>query len=258
MVKNITPYCLTSVNDTLFFAAEEELWKSDGTDAGTRMVKDIVPGYLGSIPFANEWCELTKVGDLLFFVAGYYGNESHGGEVWKSDGTEEGTVLVKDINPGVDDACSPFVGCNLTDVDGILFFVAYHEDLGRELWKSDGTKDGTVLVKDINPGSDYGICSENYYYGCDDLTSANGLLYINSNDGLHGYELWRSDGTVQNTVMVQDIAPGLYSSGPYYLTNTGSYLYFSADDIIHGNELWALPLDDFPGTGVYLPLVVSE
>jgi ELWxxDGT repeat protein len=61
-----------------------ELWKSDGTTAGTQLVKDIEPGRYGSDPRT-----LTAVGDVLFF--------SRGDELWKSDGSEAGTILVKDI-----------------------------------------------------------------------------------------------------------------------------------------------------------------
>ena len=66
-----------------------------------------------------------------------------GTELWKSDGTESGTVLVEDINPGG----SSFPQY-LTNVAGTLFFFANDGNSGQELWKSDGTATGTVLVKD--------------------------------------------------------------------------------------------------------------
>jgi ELWxxDGT repeat protein len=74
----------------------------------------------------------------------------HGDELWMSNGTEAGTVLVKDIKPGAGDS-NPW---ELTDVGGTLFFVADDGLHGNELWKSDGTKAGTVLVKDINQAGD--------------------------------------------------------------------------------------------------------
>jgi ELWxxDGT repeat protein len=247
LIKDISPYCLTGLGDYLYFAAiysgagSEELWKSDGTEAGTSLVKDIVPGNLGSMPYPNEWCELEAVGDQLFFVAGYYSNDSHGGEVWKTDGTESGTVLVKDINPGSGDACTPGEGCNLTDVGGTLFFAPFKEPFGRELWKSDGSATGTVLVKDINPGTEDGFCSHLYSSRCFNLFNASGTLYFDAHDGIDGYELWQSDGTAIGTEMIQDIAPGLYPSGPNSFILSGARLYFVADDSTHGDELWALP-----------------
>ena len=89
--------------------------------------------------------EAPDVDGTLFFAAD---DGSHGRELWKSDGTEEGTVLVEDINPGTAHAGPRW----LTNVNGTLFFTAVDGSHGRELWKSDGTEAGTVLVKDINRG----------------------------------------------------------------------------------------------------------
>ena len=65
---------------------------------------------------------------------------------------------------------------------------------GKELWKTDGTSDGTVCVKDINTGS---ASSD-----LDALTVAGGTLFFRANDGTHGNELWKSDGTEDGTVLV--------------------------------------------------------
>ncbi|RYZ12578.1 MAG: hypothetical protein EOO70_09060, partial [Myxococcaceae bacterium] len=86
-----------TVGGALFFAADDgaggaELWKTDGTAAGTLRVKDIRPGPEGASP-----AQLTAVGDTLFFIAD---NGANGLELWKSDGTEAGTTLVKDLVPG--------------------------------------------------------------------------------------------------------------------------------------------------------------
>ncbi len=106
------------------------------------LVKDIFPGVFSSNPRY-----LTAVGNTLFFQA-YDG--VNGSELWKSDGTAAGTVLV-DILPGSYTSSSNPGG--LTAVGNTLYFRANDRVNGRELWKSDGTAAGTVLVKDIRPGS---------------------------------------------------------------------------------------------------------
>ena len=142
----------------------------------------------------------------LFFSAD---DGTNGNELWKSDGTAAGTVLVKDINPG---SSSSYPG-NLTNVNGTLFFAA-NDGTGHELWKSDGTAAGTVLVKDITR-----------------LPAASGLprppdererdAVLQRQRRAHGDELWKSDGTAAGTVLVKDIdtAPdGFTTSSPFDLT----------------------------------------
>jgi len=191
------PGNLTARGNTLFFTAYdsvngEELWRSDGTAAGTVRVADISPGDYGSYP-----SNLTVVGSTLFFQA--Y-DSVNGTELWKSDGTAAGTVLVKNISPG--DSSSYFY--NLTVVGNTLFFSARGVS-GTGLWKSDGTAAGTVLVKNISP---------------DNLTAVGNTLFFSAR-GVSGYELWKSDGTAAGTVLVKNIRPSSSSSNPRNLTALG-------------------------------------
>jgi ELWxxDGT repeat protein len=242
LVKDINPgpegsrsVFLTDVNGTLFFNANDgangyELWKSDGTEAGTVLVKDIWPGAVGPIPASSVPANLTDVNGTLYFQCN---DGSHGDELWKSDGTEAGTVLIKDINLGmIGLAPAGSYPENLTDVNGTLFFIATDGATGNELWKSDGTEAGTVLIKDIHPGAIGSYPSL--------LTNVNGTLSFSAVDGANGYELWESDGTAAGTVLVKDINPGAIGSFPDKLTNVNGTLFFSATDGTTGNELWEL------------------
>ncbi len=102
---------------------------------------------------------------------------------------------------------------------------------------------GAVLVKDINPGRSASItaiycgdCEPPYNGG--ELTDVRGTLYFSANDGKHGFELWRSDGTARGTRMVKDINPGRGWSDLSGITAVNRIIYFSADDGVHGAELW--------------------
>jgi ELWxxDGT repeat protein len=109
--------------------------------------------------------------------------------------------MVKDLNLGVA-AANP---SGLTSVDGTLFFKADDGIHGRELWKTDGTAAGTVLVADTNPGS---AGSFPPFDSTRDIVGFNGMVFFAADGGVHGVELWRSDGTEAGTVLVADINPG--------------------------------------------------
>jgi ELWxxDGT repeat protein len=202
-VDGITRKLKVRSGNTLFFtgatsAAGSELWRSDGTPGGTVLVKDIAPGATGSGPSS-----LTEVGGTIYFLAN---DGVHGVELWKSDGTEAGTVLVKDIHPGIDSGL-PFFGTDLVSVNGVVYFRANDGVNGPELWKSDGTAAGTVVVKDIVPGA---IGSSPTV-----LAAAGGTLMFSATTPDIGTELWKTDGTAAGTVLVKDIAPG-FDSGMSY------------------------------------------
>lgn len=212
----------TVIGSTLYFAARDslhgvELWRSDGTFAGTALVKDIRPGAGSSEP---QW--LVNVGGTLLFTAD---DGVHGEEIWKSDGTAAGTKLVKDIWQGTGSVAPRY----LASVGGTLFFNAADGD-GRELWKSNGTAAGTKRVKDILPGP---LSSDPWH-----LANFNGTLVFNADDGVHGPELWKSNGTQLGTTRIKDIRPGPHGSQPHGFGTMGGAVYFSADDGVHGFELW--------------------
>jgi ELWxxDGT repeat protein len=155
---------LLDVNGTLFFTSAEgrdgELWKSDGTEPGTVMVKDSIPGEGGLFRWSENWPEVRplNLNGTLFF-AGIDG-------LWKSDGTEAGTVLV----------VKAMIPSERVNFNGTLFFIA-----GSGLWKSDGTPGGTELVKALRRTP----------WDPPHLVNANGALFFSADDGEHGVQLWK-------------------------------------------------------------------
>ncbi len=190
-----------------------EPWVTDGTPAGTNLLKDIAPGINGSIPFKG-----ADLNSKYLFSAD---DNSVGQELWISDGTESGTMLLKDINPGATSSTPQ----NITQVGAKLLFTATTDSDGSELWKTDGTSNGTTLVKNIKSGS--GSSSPSNF-----ITFANQMFFIASDDN-HAMSLWKTDGTETGTTMVKFIANGIQN-----LMSTGSQLFMSADDGVHGRELW--------------------
>jgi ELWxxDGT repeat protein len=154
----------------------------------------------------SELGDFVNIGDTVYFTAD---DRKYGRELWKSDGTAAGTVMVKDIRSG--DVNYHFMSSNpkfLTNVNGTLYFTADDGTNGRELWKSNGTAAGTVMVKDIRSGD------VNYHFMSSDpanLTNVNGTLYFTADDGTNGTELWKSNGTVAGTTLVKDILRGCYA-----------------------------------------------
>lgn len=220
------PAYLTDVNDVLYFSAYEsqsgyELWRTDGTQEGTYLVKDI-------LPFRSSWPRsLFRFGDRLVFFAD---GEGVGLEPHISDGTKSGTVLLKDTWPG--EGAGFDYGHEWLEFAGQLFFSARTPGEGLELWVSDGTEPGTQLFADLNPGTQSSVPANFIVKG--------DRFYFSASDGVRGVELWASDGTVPGTVMIGDIMLGTASSNPADMTVVGDALYFFATLPDIDRELMAL------------------
>lgn len=332
------PEYLTSVNDTLFFSAMDgdeahgtiygrELWKSDGTEDGTEMVKDIRPGggtcdpfvpCPGNLVLSSSPRQLTDVNGHLIFHASVPEENQSG--LWKSDGKEEDTILLKQTDSNVsirqklDDTLFFALGPTIWQTDGnagstvefwtsssdiirlwrgeeALYF-SFIEETGADLWMTDGTSHGTAQIHLVNadgkkmnvlnnvwetdrsqlfiharlavgsygrselivmdlksqqavpiaelPGDMYKtIPGSARSQGPADFTVAGNRLFFTVYDAANsGLELWTSDGTSDGTRIVRDIRPGLQGSGPSGLIAVGDTLFFSADDGEAGRELW--------------------
>lgn len=161
------PNNLTDVNGTLFFTAYNGtsygIWKSDGTIAGTQIVKTI------------DARNLCNVNGTLFFHS-FNGNQL---QLWKSDGTTTGTVLVKTLN----NYNNVLNAGTYVNFNGKFIFESYSDTYGSELWQSDGTAAGTFIIKDINPNSGSSTPGN--------LTVVNNTLYFTANNGILGAELYK-------------------------------------------------------------------
>lgn len=186
------------------------------------LLKDFSPGSYNS----NGFFVTELNGGVVISIY----DSAHGGEQWFTDGTTNGTYLLKDINPGING--SLYTDFSYTN-SNLLFFTALDSFTVSNrygLWVTDGTKAGTKKVKDFDgyPKSKtnkQGIIFENRLY------------FTAENDSL-GEELWVSDGTQQGTKMVKDIYRGKTSSNPYNFTIFKDKLFFFANDSAHGYELW--------------------
>lgn len=188
-----SPLHLTAVGNQLFFTAvtpanNRELWRTDGTAAGTRMVHEHVPG--AGMPVFKE---LVAHNGRLFYAVQ---EPQYGSELWSSDGAT--SALVRDIAPG-----APGSGpTGLTSVGSKLFFRT-----NQGLWVTDGSADGThMLVSPPNDG-----------YGVSYPTAVGDRLYFRAG-GQRGSVIWRSDGTAAGTRQVSagayDAAPGTGNAAP--------------------------------------------
>lgn len=245
-------------------AEDRELWKTDGTEAGTQLVEDVRTGpfpgnpspmtelngelYL-SITDQDSDRRLQKtdgetvdaVGDFvtlntdevdtpfkhdgkLFFAANT--DDLAAGKVglYTSDGTAEGTSLIKSIG------AHPFPGNvrGFTAVGSMLFFLANDEEPFTSVWITDGTGPGTVKVVAAS------ILAEPL-----ELSAFDGALFFTFAGEPGDVELWRTDGTPEGTSEFIDIETlPLTGSNPNGLTVVGDLLFFAADDGDNGEELW--------------------
>ncbi len=225
-----------------------EPWVSDGTPAGTRLLKDLVPD---SPSYPQEF---HLLGQDVVFEAREPGD--HEFAIWRSDGTEEGTTVVvqpessellylldpvgdtlyfrsqaspadqgsslwaSDGTAGgrrelhrFDDLDSLFLVQDLGD--GRSLWVVWTHDETESLWVTDGTADGTVELLPLAP---YSLFSSSF-------VSYHGTLYFTADDGSTGLEIWRTDGTPAGTRVALETCPGTCSE-------LGSMSYDARSDLL--------------------------
>lgn len=222
------PQKLTRLGDTVLFVADNgtqgnELWKTDGTTAGTSMVVDLYAGSTGGAwSSGGGW---HPAGDYIFFLGRTASFTAF--RIFVTDGTAAGTHDGGDmLGPSVDRAY----------LDGLFYYPAMTIDQGTELWFTDLTIRG--VFANIAPGS----ASSNPK----NLRTIGSHVYFAANDQSTGEELWRTNGYAAGPIRLADINPGAGSSNPSALVQLGPTLLFTANDGATGVELWAVTLNQTP------------
>ena len=188
------------------------------------MVKDLYPGSAGSKPSHLVTMNVSGA-ETLFFTAD---DGASGNELFRSDGTSAGTMIVVDLNPGQVAFLFPNSSfpSELTVIGGLLFFAATDPNDGRELFRSGGTA-ATTMKFDVFPGQTFGPNSS----VPEELTAVGSTLYFRAiGTYAQGFELWRFDPPYFLPQSAADIFPGPMSGYPQGLTEVGGTLYFAADD----------------------------
>jgi ELWxxDGT repeat protein len=240
------------------YAAGREPYVTDGTIAGTSLLKDIGPGSsnsgtgaavasLGSRLLLHGYNSasgnvyqqifttdgtaagttnisgVANIGELWGDLTGkvvYVSEDSANKELWVTDGTSPGTFMLKDICSGTGSSLSTGGTGNRIQLGSLVIFVADDCVNGKELWVTDGTAVGTLMLKDINPGSASSLPAELIVVGSKVVFSA---------FSASGREVWVTDGTPGGTTQFVDIAPGSASSSPNNLiASDATHFFFTA------------------------------
>lgn len=210
------------------FTIEFQIWKSDGTSAGTSLIYTTPTAPFTSSPsFSSDRDDMRNfsiAGNTLFFK-GY--SAAEGNELWLCDGTTAGTKLVKDIKSGTGHS-TPLAFCKIGNE---VFFTAMAVGLERKLWKTDGTESGTVQVPVPEP-----------FFILDNAVGlVNNKMIFYAHNTVDGYEPYVSDGTAAGTFMLKNIHPSgnswLSQSQNAHLRFNNSFCFFIAYNGT-ANALW--------------------
>lgn len=218
---------LIILEDKIFFSAKDsvngvELWVSDLTNEGTNLFKDF------NLTYSSSPSDFIEINDKVFFSA------SQGIRVYKKTNDSNSFIPVQVTGHGTDDP--PF----FLKFGNQLVFAGRTTKYGYELWISDGTLEGTKMIKDIWPGGSNGITKN-------DIVVLGNKIFFSANDGTNGYEIWISDGTEEGTKMIKDIVPGANNNGtaPYgsypqqlMALNENVYFYGIHQDNSNNNSLF--------------------
>jgi ELWxxDGT repeat protein len=218
-----------------FFAIDgitgDELYISDGTPTGTQLLGDILPGNTERGVPPQFYAFNNQV--LFNYTTGNWNNQNGvpSTQLWSSNGTVSGTNVLKVFD-------SPFTPFSAeVEYNNLLFFKAKTFENGREIWRTDGTTDGTIRLKNINPGNGDDVNAPS------PIVVLNNMLYFFAFDG-NSYALWQSDGTESGTQKVAIPAGNVVLEVlPDELVVLGNHLIFGANINNSGTEVWRFTPD---------------
>jgi ELWxxDGT repeat protein len=209
------------LNGSVFFftvstAGNVLVWKTDGTTAGTLVVKNILPSDILNAPDGMPLSVVSLNGHIYFSSLT---NDSTA-VLWKTDGTNAGTIPVFTFHS---DEAYIFVP-TLGTIGNQLLLQGYDSENGYELWMSDGTTNGTRMIKEINPGK--------FHPHINSFTNAGNKTFFIATDIAHGQELWITDGTATGTRMIRDLCPGTTGTGIHMISGvSGTKVLFTGSDV---------------------------
>lgn len=215
-----------SMGGKLYFCDFKGIFVADGAEGGTRLVKEVL--------YLERPYKLAALNDKLVFLAS---DSAHGTELWVSDGTAEGTHLLVDIYPGKANGISLHSATKATYILPVLnneaYFYGNNGVDGIELWKTDGTAAGTVMVKDMNTNPGAGIRDS---VGESHILVYRNRLYFQAKTPNEGLEIWSTDGTATGTQILKDMVPGNDFSWAGFPFVSYNKLFFSAAEPIDQNN----------------------
>lgn len=241
-INNITSFGNGGVYSVITDDGKLQLHKTDGTYDGTSTVYNFGDYKNYSVSY------FKTIDSLIYFELN--NNTTKNNEIWRTDGTTAGTYQVKDLGKDYGFA-SDFMSFK-----NDIYFITISSTYGDYIWKSDGTTAGTAPLQQISKTFQSDNFFPSYASVENSMILANNVLYFTANDGTHGKELWKTDGTAAGTVMTFDFNPGSAGSNPNGLTVLNNEVYFSVNTAVFpvGNELYkyngsqfSQPIDIFAG-----------
>lgn len=216
--------------DHLFFAANdgrlgEELYRISLENPDNPELAGDINTPLGTEEVSSFPKQLTPFQEGLLFSAT---DREHGNELWFSDGTEQGTLLLADIAPGSEDATPG----DLAAVGDRAFFTARNVAAGRELWMTSGPSGSTEMVMDLVPGP-AGSDPK------DPVAAGSGQMLFTANDGAHERGLWVTRGTPETTHTVAFSAQAASSARIGHLFAFDGRIYFYLEGPNARRSLWS-------------------